>query len=198
MARVWYRPVPTLLIRRRRPIGEPARPIGTAGAGRIAQALLDVGVPVDAVAQAVIDPDGPMDTLDALDGIDGGATYAVVVLGSHLINNPDPDRRGAFVMLAARHLAPDGRLIVEHHPIDWAETAEPTRPTPGATLGMVEVRRQPPFVSAVSVYEVGGRVVRQPFSARVLSEPELDAILATAGLARVARLAPTLLEARRA
>jgi hypothetical protein len=38
--------------------------------------------------------------------------------------------------------------------------------------------------------------VRQPFTARVLAEAELDAILQEAGLARVARLGPTWLDAR--
>ena len=185
--------MPTLLIRRRRPIGEPARPEGTAGAGRITQALLDLGIAMADVRQAVIDPDGPLEALDA--SVTGGP-FDVVVLGSHLVNNPDAARRGAFVALAARHLAPGGRLFLEHHPLDWAETAEPTRPTPGATLGMVDVRRDPPFVAAVSVYDVGGRIIRQPFTARVLSEAELDAVLADAGLARGGRLSATWLEAR--
>ncbi|NJD27929.1 MAG: hypothetical protein FIA92_06485 [Chloroflexi bacterium] len=63
---------------------------------------------------------------------------------------------------------------------------------------MVDVRVEPPFVSAVSVYEVGGEVVRQPFTARVLSDAELDEALLEAGLARHRRLSPTWLEARRA
>lgn len=187
--------MPTLLIRRRRPIGEPARPLGTEGAGRIVQALLELGVAIDSVTQAVVDPDGPLGELDA---IDLGGPFELVVLGSHLVNNPDADRRGSFLALAARHVARRGRLLLEHHPIDWAETAEPTRPTPGASLGMVDVRRDPPFVSAVSVYDVGGRIVRQPFTARVLSEAELDDLLREAGLERLARLGPTWLDARRA
>ena len=187
--------MPTLLIRRHRPIGEPARAEGTIGAGRVVQALLELGVSIADVEQAVIDPDGPIEPLGAAES---GGTFEVVVLGSHLVNHPDPDRRLAFIALAARRLAAGGRLFLEHHPIDWAETAEPTRPTPGATLGMLDVRRDPPFVSAVSVYDVGGRIVRQPFTARVLSERELDAALADAGLVRVGRLGPTWLEAAHA
>lgn len=194
MAPVWYRPVPTLLIRRRRPIGEPRHATGTAGAGRIVAGLLELGVDISDVRQAVLDPDGP---LDDLDGASFAGPFDIVVLGSHLVNAVEDARRHAFLALAARHLAPGARLFVEHHPLDWAETAEPTRPTPGATLGMVEVRRHPPFVSAVSVYDAGGRVVRQPFTARVLSDADLDDALAGAGLVRVARLGPTWLEARR-
>jgi hypothetical protein len=175
-------------------MGEPARPEGTAGAGRLAQALHELGVPVEDIRQAVIGPDGPIGDLEA---IELGSAFDVVVLGSHLVNNASADRRAAFLALATRHLAAAGRLLVEHHPIDWAETAEPTRPTPGASVGMVDVRRHPPFVSAVSVYDVGGRILRQPFTALVLSEADLDAVLAGAGLMRRARLGPTWLEAGR-
>lgn len=159
----------------------------------MAQAVLDLGIPLDDVRQAVIDPVGPLEELEA--AVAGGP-FEVVVLGSHLVNNPDPDRRYAFLALAARHLAPGGRLMIEHHPIDWAATAEATRPMPGAAPGMVDVVRDPPFVSAVSVYDVGGQVVRQPFTARVLSEVELDAALDAAGLRRIGRLGPNWLEAR--
>ena len=56
---------------------------------------------------------------------------------------------------------------------------------------MRNVRRNPPFVSAVSVYDVGGRILRQPFTARVLSEAELTAELEAAGLLVRRRLSPT-------
>ncbi len=190
-----------LLIRRRRPIGEPAGlaptawPFaatleGTAGAGRICQALIELSVPLDTVAQLVIDADVAPPELDAMT-LDGD--FDTVVLGSHLINVPDRESRRAFLRAAVRHARADGAVLVEHHPIDWADTAEPTTATPGADLGMDEVHRDPPFVSAVSTYDFGGHYVRQPFTARVLSEDELDGELAAAGLRRRDRLAPTWL-----
>ena len=60
---------------------------------------------------------------------------------------------------------------------------------------MRDVRRDPPFVSAVSVYDDRRPVVRQPFTARVLSEEELAAELAAAGLFVRGRLSPTWLDA---
>ena len=198
-----------LIIRRRRPIGEPAtspRPEGSAvaaeaatydgvaGAGRIVQARAELGVTLDRCRQLVVDPDGPV---EALGIVDLGTSFETVVLGSHLVNLPDADARAAFLALARHHLAPGGSLLVEHHPLDWAETAAEVRPTPGgATLGMADVRRDPPFVSAVSVYDVGGRVVRQPFTVRVLSEAELVAALAAVGFADARRLSPTWLQVR--
>jgi hypothetical protein len=194
-----------LLIRRRRVLGESAdlAPTehsgvgtlrGTAGAGRVLASLGAVGVRFGAIMQAVVDPGlGPGE----LDGFDAGRRFEVVILGSHLVNSPDEGIRRGFLRAACRHVDGDGDVFVEHHPIDWAETAEPTSPTPGAEVGMINVRRDPPFVSAVSVYDVGGREARQPFTARVLSEAELAAELEAAGLVVRGRLSPTWLQAGR-
>jgi hypothetical protein len=191
-----------LLIRRRRPIGEPAAAPessgaaaileGFSGAGRICVALAALGVSLDDLTQAVIDGDSPVASLD---GVDLQRTFATAVLGSHLVNVPDAAVRGAWLRLARRH---GDEVIVEHHPVDWAETAEATKATPGSQVGMEEVRRDPPFVSAVSTFDAGGRDVRQPFTARVLSEAELVAELAAAGLVLERRLGPTFVVARRA
>ena len=193
-----------LLIRRSRPIGEPdtlqplassgaATTDGTAGAGRIVHALSKAGIRCDALTQLVMPSDIEVDQLRS---IEVGDTFGTVVLASHLANLPDEALRSAFLALAVRHLAAKGSVVIEHHPIDWAETADDVEPTPGSAVGMEDVRREPPFVSAVSVFDIGGRVVRQPFTARVLSETELAAVLATAGLRASRRLAPTLVEAK--
>ena len=193
-----------LLIRRLRPIGEPAalRPLdaprvstldGTAGAGRIIHALAGAGIACDPIVQLVVPADVEVGDLRSL--VDE-RDFETVALGSHLVNLPDEARRAALVDVAARHVSPSGSVIVEHHPVDWAETAADEEPTPGAALGMEDVRREPPFVSAVSVFDIGGRMVRQPFRARVLSEGELAYELARAGLRVSRRLTPTLIEAR--
>jgi len=179
----------SLLIRRRRPIGEPA------GAGRVVQALAGFGLQLQAVTHLALDADLRPAALDAMDLVD---RFSLVILGSHLVNVPDAGARLALLGLAHRHIEPDGSVLVEHHPLDWAETAASVRPTPGGSdLGMVDVRHDPPFVSAVSVYDVGGHVVRQPFRARVLSDSELDGALVAAGLIRRERLGPTWLLAAR-
>jgi hypothetical protein len=194
-----------LVLRRRRPIGEPsdlepgatpgyAMLLGAAGAGRVRLALAELGVPTGTLHQAVLDPDV---TPSALDALDVGRQYPLVILGSHLVNSPDDALRQALLIAAGRHLSGDADLLVEHHPIDWTETAAPTSPTPGSAVGMEDVHIDPPFVSAVSTYDVGGRYERVPFTARVLSEAELDAALATAGLRRRRSLAPTWLLAGR-
>jgi hypothetical protein len=120
-----------------------------------------------------------------------------VVLGSHLVNLPNAALRASYLALAARHVTEDGVVVIEHHPIDWAETAAAVEPTPGSAVGMEEVRRDPPFVTAVSVFDIGGRMFRQPVTARVHSESQLAAALEDAGLVVRRRLSPTLLEAGR-
>lgn len=196
--------VDLLLIRRRRPMGEPeareplaaigvATMEGTAGAGRIVLALAQAGISCDSMIQAILPQD--LD-LPALAALDLGGPYDTVVLGSHLVNLPEAPRRSALLALAARHVADDGVVVIEHHPIDWAETAAAVEPTPGSAVGMEDVRRDPPFVSAVSAYDIGGRMFRQPFRARVLSEEELAAAVASAGLRVSRRIGPTWIEAR--
>lgn len=179
-----------LLIRRRRPNED------TPGGGRIAHALAELGIDLDldGVRQLLIDSAASAEDIHRLDD---GRRFSVVVLGSHLVNRPEEPVRAALLGLAVRHLAPGGQLLIEHHPIDWAEMAAEVTPMPGG-LGMVDVRRDQPFVSAISVYDVGARVVRQAFRARVLSEEELRAAGAAMGLAVVDRLGPTWLRATRA
>ena len=192
-----------LLIRRRRPIGEPgtlepgttpayALLRGSAGAGRVRLALAELGVSTRTLHQAVVDP--ALTIADA-DALDVGRLYVVVILGSHFMNSPDEALRRALLRAAGRHLVGDCDVLVEHHPIDWLETVAPTSPTPGADVGMEDVRVEPPFVSAVSTYDSGGRYARVPFTAQVLSEAELEAELAAAGLFLRRRLSPTWLVA---
>jgi hypothetical protein len=182
----------SLLIRRRRPIADTPTLDGTRGAGRIVHALAELGIDLGQLREFVVDAEA---SAAEIDGLDLGRQFELVVLGSHLVNRPEEAVRRALLALARRHLEPGGRLLVEHHPIDWAETAADVPPTPGGQLGMLEVRREPPFVSAVSVYDVGGRVVRQPFRARVLSDAELAATCNAGGLAIRGRLSPSWLDA---
>ncbi|HSL97903.1 MAG TPA: hypothetical protein VK831_04970 [Candidatus Deferrimicrobiaceae bacterium] len=183
-----------LIIRRRRPLGEPRA--ANAGATRMLEVLAEAGVDL-------LGPDTERTTwllpqtvagADLESGPD--ELFDVVLLGSHLVNTPDAALRTVLLGAAARHGRLDGHVLVEHHPLDWLETAaESWSERDGERLGMVDVRVDPPFVSAVSVFEVGGEVVRQPFTARVLTDDELRGALELAGLTVTRRLSPTWLEA---
>ena len=192
-----------LLIRRRRPIGESpdlrpgsARRVhmldGSSGAARVLHSLRELDLRFPTVIQAVIDEGAGLEDVAALDA---GRLFVTVILGSHLMNVPDADLRRGFLDAARRHLAGDCDVLVEHHPVDWAERAAAVPASAGGAPGMTRVRVDPPYVSAVSVYDAGGRFVRRPFTARVLQEPELIAELAAAGLFVRRRLSPTWLVA---
>lgn len=192
-----------LLIRRRRPIGESTdlRPGSTSrvhvldgafGAARVLHSLGELDLPFPTLIQSVLDEDAGLEDVDALDV---GRLFVAVILGSHLVNVPDEGLRRGLLDAARRHLVGDCDVLIEHHPVDWAETAAAVPATASGAPGMTRVRVEAPFVSAVSVYDVGGRVVRRPFTARVLAEPELVDALAAAGLFVRRRLSPTWLVA---
>jgi len=74
-------------------------------------------------------------------------------------------------------------VLIEHHDPGWAQTATDSRIELDAlVLGLSDVRRHPPFVSAVARYEVEGNTFRHPFTARVLSVAEISDELARVGL----------------
>jgi hypothetical protein len=212
MARVWYpatmRIRPLLLVRRHRPIGDtPEADVALSGGRRTFEAapgMTRLGDLLDQLAPGLVAAGGSVTHwLPDLDGgasgiaaADLGARFDTVVLGSHLVNTPDEALRAALLAAVRRNLAKGGTVIVEHHPFDWLETAaESWSERDGRRLGMVEVWVDPPFVSAVSVYDVAGRTIRQPFTAQVLTPEELDVAIRAAGLAPVRPVSPTWLEA---
>jgi hypothetical protein len=76
-----------------------------------------------------------------------------------------------------------GVVLIERHNPGWAKTATDLRIDLDAlVLGLSDVRRHPPFVSAVARYEVEGNTFRHPFTARVLSVAEISDELARVGL----------------
>jgi SAM-dependent methyltransferase len=170
-----------------------------AGAGRVTHALAELGHRVVAVDQS---PEmlqwvrGAETVVADIEGLDLGRRFDAVVLGSHLVNTDDDATRAAFLATCRRHVADGGVVLIEHHPADWAETARESRSERnGVVLKLTEVRRDPPFVSATSVYEVEGQTFRQSFVARVLSPEELSTELRAAGLQIRRALSPTWTEA---
>ena len=80
--------------------------------------------------------------------------FDAVLLASHLVNDPDDGRRAHFLETCRRHVADRGVVLIEHHPADWAATAteSETHASETSTVSLRDVRREPPFVSAVAVY----------------------------------------------
>ena len=158
-----------------------------SGPGRIANVLARRGYDVVAVD----------DSEEMLRHVQGAATaladvaalrlqrrFDCVLLASHFVNDADDERRRAVLETCAVHLASDGVLIAEAYPeaFDWdAAVGRPSQV--GEVVVRVEApRRTGAGVDATVVYELGDRMWRQRFSARMLDETELRAELAATGL----------------
>jgi SAM-dependent methyltransferase len=164
-----------------------------SGPGRIANALARGGYDVVAVD----------DSDEMLRHVQGAETvradvaslrltrrFDCVLLASHFINDADDERRHAVLATCAVHLASEGVLIAEAYPekLDW-DAAVGRRSQVGEVGVRVEAaRRTGDVVDSTVVYELGDRVWRQRFSARILNESGLRAELSTAGLAFTAWL----------
>lgn len=157
------------------------------GAGRIAGPLAALGHPVTGVdnGPAMIAALPPEVTGVAGDGrsIRLGRRFAVVLLASHLVN--DPADGPAFLATAAAHLAPDGLVVGQTYAPGQDPAAGIGQVTRlgDATVELLRARLEGDLLDAEVRYGVDGASWTQAFTARVLDEPGLRALLAEAGLA---------------
>lgn len=157
------------------------------GTGRIAHRLVALGHPVVGVDESpdmLAHLDGVEAVLARIGGLRLGRRFGGVLLAAHLVNTPDGGERHALLAAAARHLEPDGRLVVQWHPPSWFETAANGQ---GGAVGAVrtslrDVRRDGDLLGATVDYRVGDRSWSHPFTARRLSEADLRSALDAAGL----------------
>lgn len=157
------------------------------GPGRIAGPLAGLGHRVTGI------DDGPamIAALPAsVEGIVGdarsvrlGRRFDVVLLLSHLVN--DPDGADRILATAAAHLATGGIVIGETYPPDWdaAASVGQTRTIGPAEVTVVRASRSGDLLDAEVRYGVDGTWWQQPFRARILDESPLRWLLSQAGLA---------------
>jgi hypothetical protein len=116
--------------------------------------------------------------LAELAGLDlGTRRWSCVLMASHLVND---DEGEAFLAAAARHVAPDGCVLVQRHEPGWVDGADvETRQRAGVTMTLEGVEHVAPGrLSATMVYEVGGRRFAQPFTANEVDDERLAAMAA--------------------
>jgi SAM-dependent methyltransferase len=188
---------PVAFYRRLPPTGEPElihgviRPGATVldlgcGTGRIAAPLAAMGHAVTGVdnGEAMIEALPP-----GVEGIVGdattlrlGRTFDCVLLASHLVN--DPEAGPAFVRTAAAHLARGGVVIGETYAPGWDPAASVGRLSRlgDAEIMVTEASVDGDLLQAVVRYGVDGMRWQQPFTARLLDEAGLGAVLAEGGL----------------
>jgi SAM-dependent methyltransferase len=184
------------------PTGEPALvhaavPPGAeilelgCGAGRLTHPLADLGHPVTAVdnsADMLAHVRDATTVLADIETLDLGRRFPAVLLASHLLNTPDDRLRGRLLAACRRHLAADGRVLIQWLPPAWFDRVfADMRPVTGR-IGTIEVTDTPlshdgTVLQAVCTYRVpGGPTWTHRFATRRLSRADLHAALAGAGL----------------
>lgn len=180
------------------PSGEPeivhgAVPAGASilelgsGCGRVTHPLVELGhrvVAVDDSREMLAHVRGAETVCARISDLRLGRRFDVVLLGSHLLNTPDPVEAQTLLAAARRHLAPGGLLLVEWHPPGWFDSVTSGS---GGRLGDVavaleDVARDGDLLSAAVRYDVGGEAWRQEFTCRRLSPEALAGVLTSADL----------------
>ena len=188
-----YRLLPDLgevdLIRACLPAGASILELG-CGAGRMTAGLLALGHRVTAVdeseamlAAAEERTQGARYVLARIGELSLGETYAVVLLASRVINNPEVGP--AALATARRHLAPDGLLLVEAYPedVDWPAQVGRVTVVGAVSISLTRAHVADGRLDATVHYEVEDRAWEQSFVADLLDETAIRRSLSDAGLA---------------
>jgi SAM-dependent methyltransferase len=186
---------PVLLYARLPALGEPelihqAVPAGAAilelgaGAGRITHGLLALGhevVAVDNSSAMLAFVRGAKTVLADLVTLDLGRRFPVVVLASNFINEPDAGTRRAYLESCARHVLPDGQVLLQGFPRDWAPSTGWSEHG-GVRIRLGRFEQNGDLVSGEMEYLVDGHRLSHAFVSKLLSEKEMAADLHAVGL----------------
>lgn len=189
---------PVELYARMPTFGEPelvhaAIPPGTeilelgSGAGRMTHRLLDLGHPVTAVDNSVemlAHIRGAETIHSEIGELELGRQFGCVLLASQLVNTDDDRERAGFIAACARHVAPDGVVLIQRYDPGWAAEPGPTDTEhQGVRIRVLDATRVGERLRATVEYELGGKRWRHgPFTSRILDDGELGARLWVAGL----------------
>lgn len=180
------------------PLGEPqviheAVPAGSSilelgcGAGRITHELIALGHSVTAVdnsAEMLAHVRNAETVLADIETLELGRTFPVVLLASNFLNAPEQAELDAVLGACARHVDRDGRVLLERMPPGW-EPSPGTRTAGGVEMTLTDVVRDGEVISAVMEYRANGERWTHAFRTKLISDDEVDARLAQAGLERV-------------
>jgi SAM-dependent methyltransferase len=173
------------------PAGASVLDLG-CGAGRVTHALLELGHPVVAVdnsPEMLEHVHGAEKVLADIRTLDLKRRFSCVLLASNLVNCVDAATREAMLACCRRHVADgadEGVVIVQRLAPDRALTIEEGPWTRGqARFHLTSLVRRGRVFSASMMIELEGKRWRHTFEAEILSDVEIDAALAQAGLRRL-------------
>lgn len=176
------------------------------GTGRITHGLVALGhdvVGVDHSREMLAHVRGAETVCAPIAGLDLERRFGAVLMASHLVNTPDDDDRHALLAAGTRHLADDGRLVVEWHPPEWFDRVSGGAGGAGHCGGggaggaggsgaggrmgaidaqLLDVTRDGDLLSATVRYWTDTEVWTHPFTTRRLTDDDLRGELARAGL----------------
>lgn len=165
------------------------------GAGRLTHPLIELGHPVTAVDNSagmlahVRGPAAVLTTVLAdIETLDLDRRFPAVLLASHLLNTPDDRLRGRLLAACRRHLAADGRVLIQWLPPAWFDRVFADMRAVTGRIGGIEVTDTPlshdgTVLQAVCTYRAeDGGAWSHRFATRRLSRADLHAALAGAGL----------------
>lgn len=161
-----------------------------SGVGRVTHELIRLGHPVVAVDESAAMLEhvhGATIVCARIEGLDLERRFPCVLLMSNLVNSGRHERC-AFLETCARHVEPDGVLLIERHEPAWQPRESEPQPLGDLLVSLEDVSVEPPEISATVRYQLGELVWRHPFVAWVLDDEELAAELARVGLELTGRL----------
>jgi SAM-dependent methyltransferase len=158
-----------------------------AGTGRVTHRLVALGhdvVAVDQSTEMLAHIHGAPTVCASIAGLDLGRRFDVVLMASHLVNTPEDAERQALLQAAARHVAPDGVVVIEWHSPEWFDSA--AEGTGGAVgdvrVQLSDVHRDGDLLDATVRYWSGDELWTQTFTARRFDDEALHRELSGAGL----------------
>lgn len=156
------------------------------GAGRLAHPLTAGGArvtAVDASPEMLAWVSGCETIRAAIEALEIGRQFDVVLLSGNLVNTLDGRQRDAYLATCRRHLAAGGRLLLQRIDPRWATTAQPfSSRRDGITFTFFEVARAGEVLAGAVRYEAEDLDEIHRFRLRVLDDDLLERALAEAGL----------------
>lgn len=155
------------------------------GTGRILRPLAELGHPVlgvDESAAMLARADGLPTVCSPIETLRLDRTFGAVLLASTMINT-NPEQRHAFLATCRRHVSPGGVVVIQQTAPAWFRGGEPSQPEVEGIRRVVRtVRRTERYVDVEVEYHVGDRTWTHAFRPHQISDQELAADLAAAGL----------------
>ena len=154
------------------------------GVGRIANPLAAAGhavVAVDDSADMLAHIAGPEPVLGDIWALDLQRRFDVVLALSHLVNGRTLALRSSLLSVCRRHLAANGRVVVQRYAPDWTPM-EGIRTVAEVEVHLHDVELFEDGFSAQVTYRVGPQRWTQTFDGAIVDDAELETLAADVGL----------------